>query len=141
MRALIAALLLVCASLVSAQTITVADSQIRQPMPGRTVTAGYFTLHNHSGQEIRLVAVSSTAFARAELHQHSHRDGMMRMEQVEYIAVSAGETVSLQPGGLHLMLFEPVAAIEAGQTLPLTLQFADGQQLMISVPVVAMPKR
>lgn len=141
MRAFIAAMLLIASQFAVAENISVEDSQIRQPMPGRTVTAGYLTLHNHTAVEQQLVTVSSEAFARVELHQHSHRDGMMRMEQVDAIAIPANSAVSLAPGGLHLMLFEPLATLQPGQAVALTLVFATGEQLAIEAPVVAMPKR
>lgn len=141
MRAFIAAVLLTASHLASAANISVEDAQIRQPMPGRTVTAGYLTLHNHTAADLQLVGASSASFGRTELHQHSHRDGMMRMEQVSAITVPAKGQVTLAPGGLHLMLFEPTAELEPGQSVALTLMFADGGQLAVTVPVVAMPKR
>lgn len=141
MRAITAAILLAVSHLTFAQTISVEDAQIRQPMPGRTVTAGYLKLHNHSGAEQKLIAVSSKAFASVELHQHSHKDGMMRMEQVDAITIPANGTVSLQPGGLHLMLFEPLTELAVGQQVELTLQFADAASMSVEAPVTAMPKR
>ncbi|MDP2714895.1 copper chaperone PCu(A)C [Rheinheimera sp.] len=143
MRLLSTALLLLSMNVLadSGAAVSVTNEQIRQPMPGRTVTAGYLTLHNQSAQAIILKGASSPAFARTELHQHSHKDGMMRMEQVEQITVDAGESVEFAPGGLHLMFFEPTAALELDQAVPLSLQFADGQQLTLTLPVVAMPKR
>lgn len=143
MRLLIAALLLSSfqAFAAAGSALTVKDSQIRQPMPGRTVTVGYFTLDNPSPQDVNLTGVSSSAFERAELHQHSHQDGMMRMEKVDQITIPANGSVSLSPGGLHLMLFEPTTELEIGQTVSLLLHFADGQQLTVAMPVVAMPKR
>ena len=57
--------------------IQIDSMQIRQPMPGRSVTAGYFTLHNNTAEIVELIAVSSDAFDRIELHQHIHTDGMM----------------------------------------------------------------
>lgn len=143
MRWFFAALLMLsCAMSVNAESaFSVQDSQIRQPMPGRAVTAGYLILHNHSSETAKLVAASSSQFARVELHQHTHKDGMMRMEQVNEIDIAAGESVVLEPGGLHLMLFEPKSKLEIGQQIPLTLKFADGQLLAITAPVVATPKR
>lgn len=121
--------------------VTGDSGQVRLPMPGRTVTSAYFTLHNNSAQDQILVGATTPAFARAELHQHSHKDGMMRMEQVEQIIIAAGKSVDLAPGGLHLMLFEPASSLSIGQSIDVVLQFADGQQLTLSLPVVAMPKR
>ena len=143
MRVFICALLLFSTQLLADVTaaLKAEDGYIRQPMPGRTVTAGYFTLHNHSAQEARLTGASSNAFARAELHNHTHKDGMMRMEQVEQIVIASGDSIKLAPGGLHLMLFEPATELEIGQTVTVLLHFADGQQLTLALPVVAMPKR
>ena len=143
MRVFISALLLLSSQVIADATTALSSENgyVRQPMPGRTVTAGYFTLHNHSTQPTLLTAASSSMFARAELHQHSHKDGMMRMEQVEEIAIAGGGSVELAPGGLHLMLFEPSKTLEIGQTVPVLLHFADGQQLTLALPVVAMPKR
>jgi periplasmic copper chaperone A len=143
MRVLITALLIftVHTFAAAASTFVVGSGQVRQPLPGRTVTTGYFTLQNNSQQDVSLISVSSAAFKRVELHQHSHKDGMMRMEQVTQISISAGEHTELAPGGLHLMLFEPLVALEIGQMVTLLLHFTDGQELTVTLPVVAMPKR
>ena len=136
------ALLLLSAPLFAAPAVvTIDNGQIRLPMPGRAVSAGYFTLHNSSEQQMVLTAVSSDVFGRIELHQHSHKDGMMRMEQIEHIVIPARGGVELAPGGLHLMLFDAPDTLQVGQSVELILHFADGQQLAASLPVVAMPKR
>uniref|UniRef100_A0A486XL66 Copper metallochaperone, bacterial analog of Cox17 protein n=1 Tax=Rheinheimera sp. BAL341 TaxID=1708203 RepID=A0A486XL66_9GAMM len=125
----------------STATLTTDNGYIRQPMPGRTVTAGYLTLTNSGAKDVSLVSVTTDAFARAELHQHSHKDGMMRMEQVESIDIAAGTSVEMAPGGLHLMLFEASSELEIGQMVALQLHFSDGAQLLLTLPVKAMPKR
>jgi periplasmic copper chaperone A len=143
MRALIITLLFfsITTFAAAASPFVVTSGQVRQPLPGRTVTVGYFTLQNNSQQEVSLISVTSAAFKRVELHQHSHNDGMMRMEQVTQISISAGESIELAPGGLHLMLFEPLVALEIGQMVTVLLHFTDGQALTVTLPVVAMPKR
>ena len=143
MRLLISGLMLFALHTVAASTpaLSVDHGQVRQPMPGRTVTAGYFSLHNGTAEAVQLVGASSPLFARVELHQHSHKDGMMRMEQVGRIDIAAQSSVTLEPGGLHLMLFEPAADLSIGQSVPVLLHFANGQQLEALLPVVAMPKR
>ncbi len=124
-----------------ASALTVADGQVRVPMPGRTVTAGYFTVHNDSADEVSLLSAHSGAFERAELHQHTHHDGVMRMVQVEHVAIAAKSSVTMQPGGLHLMLFNPVQPLLAGESVAVTLQFSNGEQLEISMPLTEMPRR
>ncbi|WP_372626401.1 copper chaperone PCu(A)C [Arsukibacterium sp.] len=121
--------------------LVVADGQVRVPMPGRTVTAGYFTIQNNSADTVNLTAVKSSAFERAELHQHSHQDGVMRMEQVTHIAIEANTSVTLQPGGLHLMLFDPLQPLIVGESVNVSLSFSNGQQLELSMPLTEMPRR
>ncbi|MEE2001130.1 copper chaperone PCu(A)C [Alkalimonas sp. MEB108] len=129
------------AAAVPAATIEADEVIVRVPMPGRTVTAGYLTLHNHSEQARQLIAVQSDAFARVELHTHTHVDGMMRMVQVDAIDIPAAGKVSLQPGGLHLMLFEPQQALEEHQSVPLHLQFDDGSHMQLDARLVMPPRR
>ncbi len=124
-----------------ADELVVTDAQIRVPMPGRTVTAGYFTLTNHNHDTVSLVAAESPAFKRVELHQHVHKDGVMRMEQITQIDVASHASVQLKPGGLHLMLFEPQHELKVGESVSLTLHFADKTTLTTQIPLVSVPKR
>ncbi|CAM5200802.1 copper chaperone PCu(A)C [Alishewanella longhuensis] len=117
------------------------QGEVRVPMPGRTVTAGYFTLYNGSAAAIELVGASSSAFQHIELHQHIEHEGMMRMVEVAAIEIDAGATLVFQPGGLHLMLFEPLQPLTEGDEINITLDFADGKQLAITLPLTAMPRR
>ena len=121
--------------------LIVTDGQVRVPMPGRTVTAGYFTIQNNTADTLSLTAVTSSAFERAELHQHSHQDGVMRMEQVTQIAIAGNSRVTLQPGGLHLMLFSPLEPLLVGESVNISLSFSNGQQLELSMPLTEMPRR
>jgi len=61
--------------------------------------------------------------------------GMMQMRQVPSIAVPAGTTVTLEPGGLHIMLLDLAAPLTAGQTFDMTLEFASGERLVVPVSV------
>jgi copper(I)-binding protein len=59
----------------------------------------------------------------------------MRMRQVASIDVPAGGTVSLEPGGLHIMLIDLREPLKQGETLPLTLTFAKAGKVTVQVPV------
>lgn len=125
----------------SSATISAEEVMVRVPMPGRTVTAGYLTLKNHTDQPQHLTAVSSDAFERVELHTHSHVDGMMRMHEVEQIEIPAHGEVLLQPGGLHLMLFNPLVELVAEQSVDVTLYFAKGHSMVVQAQIVMPPRR
>jgi copper(I)-binding protein len=61
--------------------------------------------------------------------------GMMSMREVPEITVPAGATVSLEPGGLHIMLLDLVADLEPGDEFELTLVFAEAGEVTLTVDV------
>lgn len=128
-------------STAGAAELQLTQGEVRVPMPGRTVTAGYFSLVNNSAAAVELVKASSPAFARVELHQHIKQGDVMRMVEVEAISVDPGATLVFQPGGLHLMLFEPQVALTVGDTVSVTLYFADNTTKELQLPLTAMPRR
>ncbi len=67
----------------------------------------------------------------------SMADGMgaMMMQEIEALALPAGETVSLEPGGYHVMLLDLPDPLETGETFDLTLTFANGGEQVVSVEV------
>jgi copper(I)-binding protein len=121
--------------------VQIVNSTVRQPLPGRTVSAGYFTINNTSEQPISLVAASSPWFEKVELHQHSYVDGMMRMQRIDTIVVAPNQTVHLQPGGLHLMLFQPKQSLQLEQQVPIELAFDNGQKIAVMAVVTKIPKQ
>ena len=60
---------------------------------------------------------------------------MMEMKPVEEIPVPAGETVALEPGGFHIMLLDLAEPLEVGDTLELTLTFAEAGDVAVAAEV------
>lgn len=131
--------LLLLAGLQLQAAVQVENATVRLPLPGKTLSAGYFSMSNPQSVDISLLAVSSPAFGKVELHQHVMQDGMMRMMAVDQITVPAGKTVHLQPGGLHLMLFKPTAELVLGTSLTLHLQWSDGSTQSVQATVTRIP--
>ncbi|WP_293389181.1 copper chaperone PCu(A)C [Nevskia sp.] len=107
----------------------IGDLLIRSARSRETPTAGgtgvgFMSIVNDGSQDDRLIAISSQAATSVELHQMSMADGQMQMRAVnEGLAIPAGQTVELAPGGYHLMLIGLSQALVAGQTVTLELQF------------------
>jgi len=121
--------------------VDIENATVRLPLPGKTLSAGYFSIRNTDTQDKVLVAVSSPQFGLVELHQHVMKNGMMQMLSVDAITVAAGQTVHLQPGGLHLMLFRPVKPLVLDEPVNLTLQWADGSQQQVTATVTRIPAK
>lgn len=119
--------------------IDIENATVRLPLPGKTLSAGYFSIRNTDNQDKVLVEVRSPQFGLIELHKHEMKDGMMQMVSVDAIQVAAGQTVHLQPGGLHLMLFRPVKPLVLGEQVQLTLHWADGSLQQVSATVTRIP--
>ena len=79
---------------------------------------------------------STDVATRTELHTHLiDADGVARMRQVQAVDVPADGSVSLQPGGLHIMLIDLKQPLRADQSFPLTLRFEKAGVTQVSVPI------
>lgn len=112
----------------------VTEAWVRLPVVAGRPGAGYMTIQGGARPD-RLVAASSPAAERVELHRTVKAGGVMRMERVESLTIPAGETVRFAPGGLHLMLFGVKA--KASEPLPITLTLASGANIPVSARAVA----
>lgn len=65
----------------------------------------------------------------------------MKMRQVPSIALPAGKTVELKPGGYHVMLLDLKQQVQEGQTVPLTLiiEGKDGKRESVQVQAPVRP--
>jgi periplasmic copper chaperone A len=115
--------------------MAIGDPYARAVPPGQPNSAVFMSLENRSDQDQALVAAESDVSEIVELHTHVEEGGMMRMRQIEKIDVPAGETVTLQPGGLHVMLIGLQQALEPGQTIDLNLVFEDGSRIPVQATV------
>jgi len=105
--------------------ITISDAWVNQPPPGATVAGAYLRLHNPGAHADRLLKVETGAAERVDIHQMQTSAGMMQMREVEGgLALPAGETTHLAPGGLHLMLIAPKLELAVGEEVEMTLSFA-----------------
>ncbi|WP_455366339.1 copper chaperone PCu(A)C [Kaarinaea lacus] len=113
----------------------VKDAWVREAPPNAKVLAAYMTIENHTAKEKILVSVTSEAFNKIEIHKTINKGGMATMEQQKELAIATHGKVTLEPGGLHLMLFNPGSALKAGDNVTFTLKFADGSTTMITANV------
>jgi len=133
---LFTAMLAVAAQPVWAANISVNDAWARATMPGQKVSAAYLQIQ--SDADARLVSASSPAVPRVEVHEMKMDGDVMRMREVKAIELPKGKTVSLEPGGLHIMLMNLTKPIVAGEVIPLTLVVeSGGKQQTVEVKAAA----
>jgi hypothetical protein len=99
--------------------------------------AAFMQIMNHSGEDDRLIGVTSEVSARTELHTHKDMgEGVMKMMHVEEgFAIPAGATHALQRGGDHVMFMGLNAPFEHGSTVTVTLVFEKAGEVTVDVPV------
>lgn len=117
---------------------TVADAWFRPPMGGDLPAAGYLTITGGSEADT-LVSAASPVSMDVQIHETmAGSSGMMSMQEVEGIEISAGGTVKLEPGGYHLMFMEPdTEAIVIGETVEITLTFEKTGDVVVTAEVRA----
>ncbi len=98
-------------------------------LPGSLPAGAYVTLENIGDQPVALTSASSKAYAQVMLHLSSTEGGVSRMTTVDSVSVPAHGKVELAPAGYHLMLMQPAAAVNPGDTVRLLLKFSDGSTL------------
>lgn len=103
--------------------------------------AAYMTLRNTGREADRLVSASSPIARTVELHTHIRDGEVMRMRQVADIAIPAGETVRLRPGGLHVMLIGLTEPLRQGAEVPVTLRFARAGEVTVQLEIQAAGAR
>ena len=121
-----AALLIAAAASLSARAanLSVTDAWVRATVPGQPVSGAYLRIQ--SDADARMVGVSSLAVPRVEIHEMKMDGDVMRMRELKAIDLPKGKTVSLEPGGYHLMLMKLKKPIAAGDMIPLTLVVESG---------------
>ena len=120
---------------VSYAELQISDAWIRDMPPTVSVRAGYLTIHNPESSPLKIVAIESKAFKKIEIHQTIEQDGTMRMERVLNLNIPANSTLPFAPGGLHLMMMQPVESIDRGVNIQITLIFEDGDKQSIELVV------
>src|SRR6185312_6384035 len=108
----------------NAADVQVDKAWSRATAKGAAVGAGYMTITNKGASADRLVSASSPAAGKVEVHTMAMNNGVMTMRPATGgVSVDAGKSVSLSPGGLHLMLMQLKAPLKQGDKVPVTLQF------------------
>lgn len=117
-----------------AHALTVEQARIHPAPPQAPVRAGFARLHNAGEQDLVIDAMRSPTFGKIELHEMHMEGGLMRMRPVASLRVPARGEVELKPGGLHLMLFQPVQSLELGSTA--RIEFLSGDEVVASVEFI-----
>ena len=118
----------VCAALSlalpAAAQVIVSDPWIRGTVPQQMATGAFMQLK--SAKDARLIEARSPAAGVVEIHEMKMENNVMRMRAVQSLALPAGRTVELKPGGYHVMMMDLKQQMKDGDVVPMTLVVESG---------------
>lgn len=125
----------------AAAQVSFQNAWLRAPAPGQAAVAGYCEIANAAAVPATIVGFEDAACHRSggngrdsgcaiavEMHETTEQGGMVRMRPLPQLVVAAKGTLSLAPGGKHLMVFG--LAGDARQA-HLRVVFADGAEQVV----------
>ncbi|HEX6977974.1 MAG TPA: copper chaperone PCu(A)C [Alphaproteobacteria bacterium] len=86
-------------------------------------SAAYMRITNRGNAPDRLIGAASAAADKAALHATTRDGDVLKMREVEPVEIKPGDSIVLEPGGLHLMLTGLHHPLKAGEHVTLTLRF------------------
>jgi len=106
---------------------------------GAATGAGYLTITNKGAAPDTVSCVSDDASVQCQIHSMTMEGGVMKMRPAEGgLEIKPGETVTLQPGGYHIMFVNLKHPLEPGQSVKATLKFEHAGTVDVEYPIVAI---
>jgi hypothetical protein len=119
--------------------LTLSGAFTRAMPDGAKAAGGFVTIANGGKESDRLVSASSANADMVQLHEMKIIDDIMKMQEMkEGIIIPAGETVTLKPGGLHVMFMKITKPFVMGEMVPVTLTFEKAGSVDIMMPIGEM---
>jgi copper(I)-binding protein len=115
--------------------VTVQDAWAR---PGSVNDNGaiYFKIHNPGTLEDSLINASTNIAEDVELHMSKMDSaGVMTMEHQQEVPIPPGESISFEPGGLHVMIIGLQNELKPGDHFPLQLTFENAGDIEVDVEI------
>ena len=99
----------------------------------------YFTLANQGGTPLTITGIETAVAEKPMVHRTIKADdGTMSMAPAGPVTVAPGDSVKLEPGGLHGMLMKLTDPLEEGDSYKLRILFEKADPVEITVPVRAI---
>jgi uncharacterized protein YcnI len=120
---------------------TVGDLEIsgaftRATLPNAPVGGGYLTISNKGTADDRLVSMSSDVAGSTQVHEMKMDGDVMKMTELpDGLVIPAGGTISLEPGGYHIMFMDLKQAFIEGESVAVTLTFEKAGSVEVQLPV------
>lgn len=117
--------------------LTITETRAFETAPGAMAGGGYLTIANTGDSDDTLIGVTAD-FPSTQLHTTEFDGDVARMVHLDAIPVPAGEIVTLEPGGMHVMFMGLQGkALAQGDKIDATLIFEQAGEVPVTFTVVA----
>ena len=143
MNRILAIAAVLCLSALPAQAADVMAGHLKISAPwaratpkGASVGGGYLTITNTGNETYHLIGGSTPVSKKFEVHEMTMENGVMKMRPVKGgIEIKPGETVTLKPGGYHVMFVQLNRQLTKGEHFKATLDFAKAGKVDVDFTV------
>jgi copper(I)-binding protein len=124
---------------ITAGDLEISGAFTRATLPNAPVGAGYLTITNKGAADDRLVSATSTVAGTTQIHEMKMEGDVMKMNELrDGVVIPAGGSVTLEPGGLHIMFMQLKQPFAEGSTIPVTLTFEKAGSVEVELAVGAI---
>lgn len=108
----------------------VSQGWVRLPPGKMPMMAGFGRIANACATPVTIIGAKSPSFESVELHETRSIDGVSRMRHLPELRLAPDAAATLKPGGMHLMLMQPKAALKPGSKVVVEFELAGGGSLL-----------
>jgi copper(I)-binding protein len=120
-------------------TLTISGAFARATLPNAPVGGAFMTIVNNGANADRLVSATSPAAGQVQFHEMQMEGEVMKMRELSGgLEIPAGGSVSLSPGGAHLMFTKLNQRFVEGEKVPVTLTFQNAGSVTLDLTVAGV---
>lgn len=110
------------------------DGWVRPATEGSN-SAAYLRITNGTASNDTLVKLTSNVAEAAEIHETVEKGDVTEMLPVDTLAIESGTSVTLEPGGKHIMLIQLNRTLAVGDTVQLNFEYSQTGTWQAKLPV------
>ena len=119
----------------AASALTFDGAWIAEAPPSSRVMVAYMKISNAGDQVAKIVSATSESYKSISFHQTQNENDMAKMKHMSTLTIPAKGQLVLKAGSHHIMLFNPVKRLKAGDQVTLNLKLENGDTVNLIVPV------
>lgn len=117
------------------QNLVIENAWIAEAPSVSKVMVAYMTFKNTGPESLEIMRATSDLYSSIEFHETIEKNGMASMIRHYSLTIGGNSTLELKRGGRHLMLFNPVKPLVAGDTVNITFTSKSNTAKTVSVTV------